>query len=117
MLQDAGFNNGNGLDEESMITYFRNGIKPDAGLEVSISNSRSNPRLNTFDSLLSFFTAEVQHNTMRRFQLRAGRDRKVAATGREPNNARGIGGKHKNKTKKKRRQPESEVVDGKRVEG
>ena len=55
MLQDSGFNNGTGLDEESMITYFRNGIKPDAGLEFSISKSRSNPCLNTFDSLLSFF--------------------------------------------------------------
>ena len=116
MLQDAGFNNGTGLDEESMTTYFRNGIKPDAGLEVSISNSRSNPRLNTFDALLSFFTAEVQHNAMRRNQLRMSRDRKVSAVNRDSNNGRSNGAKKGGKSKKKGHST-SEIVDGKRVEG
>ena len=116
MLRDAGFNNGAGLDQESMITYFRNGIKPDAGLEVSISNSRSNPRLSEFDALISFFTAEVQHNTLRRNQLRAVRDRKVAAAGKDPGNTN-RSQKNKNKNKNKNTQVESEVVDGKRVEG
>ena len=118
MLQDAGFNNGVGLDKESMTTYFRNGIKPDAGLEVSISNSRSNPRLNTFDALLSFFTAEVQHNAMRRNQLRMSRNRKISVTNRDSNNGRGNGAKNKGgKSKNKKEQHVSEIVDGKRVEG
>lgn len=116
MLQDAGFNNGTGLDQESKITHFRNGIKPDAGLEVSISNSRGNPRLNTFDALLSFFTAEVQHNTLHRNQLRAVRDRNVEAAGRESHN-NSTRGKNKNKKKNIGGQVESEIVDGKRVEG
>ena len=115
MLQDAGFNNGTGLDQESMITYFRNGIKPDAGLEVAISNSRSNPRLTTFDAYVSFFTAEVQHNTLRHKQLKTAKDKKVAAAGRGPGRNSNGGGKTKNKTKKGELQ--SEVVDGKRVKG
>ena len=113
MLLDAGFNGGAGLDQESKITYFRNGIKPDAGLEVSISNSRSNPRLSTFDSLVSFFTAEVQHNTMRRSQLKSARDKKISAAGR----GNGGGGRGKNKNKSKKGQVPFEHVDGKRVEG
>ena len=113
MLQDAGFNNGAGLDHESKITYFRNGIKPDAGLEVSISNSRSNPRLNTFDALISFFTAEVQHNAMRRSQMKSAKDRRVSAAGKgNPN-----GGKGRNKNKNKKGQVPFEYVDGKRIEG
>ena len=114
MLQDAGFNNGAGLDHKSMITYFRNGIKPDAGLEVCISNSRSNPRLNTFDAMVSFFTAEVQHNTMRRNQLKTTRDRKVAAAGRG-NGRDGKGNMQKGKGKKG--EIHSETVDGNKVEG
>ena len=83
MLQDAKFNGGLGLDTESKITYFKNGIKPDAGLEIAISNSRSNARLNTFDTLISFFTAEVQHNSMRRKQLKSTLDKKVSGAGRD----------------------------------
>jgi hypothetical protein len=83
ILQDAQFNGGMGLDYESKITYFRNGIKSDAGLEIAISNSRSNPRLNTFDSLLSFFTTKVQHNSLCRKQLKSALDKKVSGLGHE----------------------------------
>ena len=111
MLQDAKFNGGLGLDAESKITYFKNGIKPDAGLEIAISNSRSNARLNNFDSLISFFTAEVQHNSMRRKQLKSSIDKKVSGAGRD---------------KKKQPKPNppprngtilSETIDGRKVEG
>ena len=115
MLQDAKFNGGLGLDYESKITYFRNGIKSDAGLEIAISNSRSNARLNTFESLISFFTAEVHHNSLRRKQLKSAQDRKVSA------NLRG----DPNKKIKPRNNPNprnkptvfSETVDGQKVEG
>ena len=82
MLQDANFNGGLGLDYKSKITYFRNGIKSDTGLETAISNSQSNTRLNTFESLILFFTAEVQHNSLRRKQLKSAIDQKVAANQR-----------------------------------
>ena len=111
MLQDARFNAGLGLDNESKITYFRNGIKSDAGLEIAISNSRSNPRLHTFESLVSFFTAEVQHNSLRRKQLKSAVDRKVSAANRDKN-------------KHPKWQPNankgtilSETVEGRKVEG
>ena len=112
MLQDAKFNAGLGLDYESKITYFRNGIKSDAGLEIAISNSRSNPRLQTFDSLVSFFTAEVQHNSLRRKQLKSSIDKKVSAAGRDtgkgkPTKPKGNG----NGTIL------SETVEGKKMEG
>ena len=114
MLQDAKFNGGLGLDAESKITYFKNGIKPDAGLEIAISNSRSNARLDSFDSLVSFFTAEVQHNSLRRKQLKSSIDRKVSAAGRDF---------LKNKNQKPRPDKSnnnnvlSETVEGRKVEG
>ena len=112
MLQDAQFNGGMGLDYESKITYFRNGIKSDAGLEIAISNSRSNTRLNTFDSLVSFFTAEVQHNSLRRKQLKSAIDKKVSGLGHEKRKDKRKGpgtGRNKNTL--------SEVIDGTKVEG
>jgi hypothetical protein len=113
MLQDAKFNAGLGLDNESKITYFRNGIKSEAGLEIAISNSRSNPRLHTFDSLVSFFTAEVQHNSLRRKQLKSSLDKKVSAANRDKNK--------NNPTRPPKGNKNgpilSEIVDGKKMEG
>lgn len=114
MLEDANFNGGTGLDYESKITYFRNGIKPEAGLEIAMSNSRSNPRITTFEALISFFTAEVQHNSMRRKQLKsATNEKKVSGVGKQKNTGNKSGkGKGNQKS-----QSLSEVVDGKKVEG
>jgi hypothetical protein len=116
MLEDANFNGGTGLDYESKITYFRNGIKSDAGLEIAMSNSRSNPRITTFESLISFFTAEVQHNSLRRKQLKAAtNERKVSGVGKQRNS--GGGGKRGKDKGNQKSQSLSEVVDGKKVEG
>lgn len=117
MLEDANFNGGAGLDYESKITYFRNGIKSDGGLEIAISNSRSNPRLTTFDALVSFFTAEVQQNSLRRKQLKSAiNERKVSGVGKQKSKGRNGGG-HNNKGKDNSQKTLSEVVDGKKVEG
>ena len=37
MLQDAQYNNGSGLDNETKVQYFCNGIKYEAGIEVALS--------------------------------------------------------------------------------
>ena len=114
MLQDAKFNGGLGLDTESKITYFKNGIKPDAGLEIAISNSRSNTRLSTFDSLISFFTAEVQHNSLRRKQLKSALDKKVSAAGRDHNKGKPTKPKP---TRNNDGNILSETIEGRTVEG
>ena len=116
MLEDAQFNNGSGLDDESKMTYFRNGIQSVADLDIPLSNSRTNGRGNTFDTLVSYLSAEVNHNSLRKKQLKSAINKTVSAVERNKgknNNSSGKGGKGKGKGNK----VPSEVVDGKRVEG
>ena len=117
-LQDASFNNGSGLDEENKIRYLRNGIKADAGLETPLSISRGNPRLNTFDLLVSFLTAEVDHHQMRKGQLKSATSKRIAATGQNPRNKSKGSGNRNNKGKRgKNDKVPFEFVDGKKCEG
>lgn len=37
MLEDAGYNNGQGLDNETKVQFFKNGIKAEGGLEHALS--------------------------------------------------------------------------------
>ena len=62
MLQDAQYNNGK-------IQYFRNGIKYEAGIEVALSNTKTNVTYQDFDALLSFLSAEIDHHKIRKAAL------------------------------------------------
>jgi len=52
------FNNGSGIDDATKIQHFKSGIRPEAGLEVALTTSRSNPTYRGFDHLFSFLSAE-----------------------------------------------------------
>ena len=113
MLLDANFGNGNGLDNETKIQYFRAGIKSEAGIEVALSTSRSNNQYNNFDALISFLSAEVDHHKMRKAQLRSAQNRNVSAAERDLK-PKPKPGEYKNKS---RVPVPSKMVEGKRVEG
>jgi hypothetical protein len=118
MLEDSGYNGGLGMDDATKVQHFKTGIKADAGLENSLSNVRANPRLQTFDNLVSFLSAEVEHRSLRKKQLRTSRDRTVssATTGKKGNYDRsGRGGGNNNGRGGNDSNAISKVVGGKRV--
>lgn len=121
MLQDAQFNNGNGMDNAMKVQYFRQGIKAEAGIEVALATSRSNSQYEDFDALISFLAAEVEHHKLRKAQLNNNSNRRVSATNStgNGNNRRNSNGKNQNsqgKSDSKNTYP-SKYVDGKKVEG
>lgn len=105
MLEDCGYNNNNGMDDATKIQHFKSGIKQDAGLENALLHTRANPHLRTFDGLISFLSAEVDHRNVRRKQLNSTRDRRVSGAGTKPH---GKGNKNNNGND----QRPSKVVDG-----
>ena len=118
MLQDAQYNNGLGLDNETKVQYFRNGIKQDTGIEIALSNARSQAVYQDFGALISFLSAEVDHHKTRKAALNNTKNRHASAAGRIPdddgeshNEGTTISGvKYDNDIPYK-------VVDGKRIEG
>ena len=122
MLQDAQFNDGNGMDNAMKVQYFRQGIKAEAGIEVALATSRSNSQYEDFDALISFLAAEVEHHKLRKAQLNNNSSRRVSASsssngngnrGRNNSNG-GKGNQQKSNTNKTY---PSRFVDGKKVEG
>ena len=114
MLEDAGYNGGQGLDDATKVQHFKTGIQTDAGLEHSLSSVRANPRLQQFTPLVSFLSAEVEHKTLRKQQLRGAKDRQVSQVksdrgGGKNGNGNGQGNGKNVKSAK------SKVVDGVRV--
>ena len=127
MLQDAQYNNGSGLDNETKVQYFRNGIKYEAGIEVALSNARTNVTYQDFGALISFLSAEIDHHKTRKAALsnstnnrRVSKFEKNNNNNSNSNNDRGnnhggsggslAGVKYQNGIPYK-------VVDGKRIEG
>ena len=78
MLQDCNFNNGSGLDDATKIQHFKSGIRPEAGLEVALTTSRSNPTYRGFDHLVSFLSAEVDQKKIRGQQVATSTNRRVS---------------------------------------
>ena len=121
MLQDAQYNNGLGLDNETKVQYFRNGIKVEAGIEVALSNARSQARYQDFGALISMLSAEVDHHKTRKAALHNAKNRNASATGRSNNsggNRQGnrSGGGKLTGVKYDNGLP-YKVIDGKRIEG
>lgn len=119
MLQDANYNNGIGMDNETKIQYFRNGIKADADLELALSTSRANPVYSDFDALISFLSAEVEHLKLRKAQLRSNNNKRVSGAGRGRGGGRGRGRGHSRGGGRGsgRGTVPFKWIDGKKVEG
>ena len=79
MLQDCNFNNGSGLDDATKIQHFKSGIRPEAGLEVALTTSRSNPTYRGFDHLVSFLSAEVDQKKIRGQQVATSTNRRLSS--------------------------------------
>ena len=116
MLEDCGYNGGNGMDDATKIQHFKAGIKQDAGLETALTQVRANPVYNTFDMLTAFLSAEVDHRTLRKKQLKTTNERRVSSTQQNSNNSNKKNTKY-NKKKKDNDQYPSKYVDGKMVFG
>jgi hypothetical protein len=87
MLQDAQFNNGTDLDNETKVQSFRNGIKYKAGIEVALSNTRTNLTYQDFGTLISFLSAEIDHHKTRKAALsNSSNNRRVSKFERNNNN-------------------------------
>lgn len=65
MLEDAGYNLGQGMDEATKIQHFKSGIKTDAGLEVALTTLCPDPKkYSNFTEGSTFLTGEVNHNNI-----------------------------------------------------
>ena len=116
MLQDAQFADGAGLDNAMKIQYFRAGIKSEAGIEIALSTSRSNPQYDDFDALISFLGAEVEHIKLRKAQLN-NTIKRTSSVKRGDKNKSGKSNGNQNNNSKGDRKVLSKFVDGKKVEG
>ena len=79
MLEDCGYNNGLGMDDATKAQHFKSGIKQDAGLEIALTQIRATHQSQSFDALTSFLTAEVEHKSTRRQQIKSVKDRRVSS--------------------------------------
>ena len=116
-LMDAGYNLGAGLDDETKITMFRNCIREGANLETAITTARGNPRLTTFDTYVSFMTAEVDHRKLRLGQLKTTVKRVAGVQKQSYGNTNNNKYNHKKKDNKGNQKVLSEMVGGKKIEG
>lgn len=115
MLLDVGYNNNMGMDDATKLQYLKAGIKPEAGLEVSLETARANPNINTFDTLVTHLSTSVEHNKLRKATHKQSRDRNVSSTGGRRSNNRS--NTNNNRNGKAENNVLSAFVDGKKVFG
>jgi hypothetical protein len=117
LLEDAGYNEGRGMDDATKIQHLKSNIRSEAGLETALSQVRAAGVIyDNFPRLVSFLTAEVEHHSMRRNQLRTASNRNVSQTNTnrvQRNNNPRFNARNNNNN----RPIPSEIVDGKRVFG
>lgn len=108
-LQDAGYNNGLGLDEDTKIQHFKSGIKAEANLEYAITTIRSNTtRYDDFTKIVAFFRGEIDAQQIRKGQLKSGNSINVSKVTQNKSG-------RKNNTTNQNKNTKSSVVDGKTV--
>jgi hypothetical protein len=121
MLQDAQYNNGLDMDNETKVQYFRNGIKVEAGIEVALSNARSQAQYQDFGALISMLSAEVDHHKSRKAALDNAKNRNASSTSRSNNNGNNRKGNRSNGGSLSGVKYDNgvpyKVIDGKRIEG
>ena len=111
MLEDAEYGE-NGMDNATKIQHFKQGIKVEAGLETALTQVRANPIYKDFDQLISFLTAEVEHNSLRRKQLGHNKDRSISGVGQDQLKR---GGGRNDHNKPNNRNTPSKMVDGTKI--
>ena len=114
LLLEAGYNGGKGMDNSTKIQHIKGGIRLEAGLEHAITSARTMGLLRgTFQSFVSFLSAEVDQKEARKRELQT--NVKVSSintnNSKRKFNDRNQQGQGNNKQIKY-----SETVDGKKVE-
>ena len=112
LLLDADYNQGAGLDDATKIRHFEYGIKPEAGLEIALTQMRSQPQnYRDFTDLVTFLSGEVQMKKRRNETLKTSNNRRQVS-GLHKGGKGGKGGKGKDNSNT---DVKSSVVDGKTV--
>ena len=71
MLQEAECNAGKGMDDDTKIQHFKNGIKVEAGIEYALIQMRAHAtNYATFTQVTTFLSGEIQHKQLRRAQIK-----------------------------------------------
>ena len=79
LLNEASYNNGNGMDDATKIQHLKSGIKMDAGLEHAMTTARTNKlAAGDFQGYVSFMAAEVDVKSQRLKQLNSSRSRMIS---------------------------------------
>ncbi len=114
-LLEAGYNGGRGMDEETKVQHFEEGIRSNADLEVALASIRANrATYRNFTRLVTYLKSEVDAKQRRKSTLKqTNSTRRVASAKRSNNNGQGKGGYNNNKNK----DVPSRFVDGKQVYG
>ena len=116
MLLDSGYNEGRGMDDSTKVQHFKSNIRAEAGLESSLSQVRAGgSKYESFNTLTTFLTAEVEHKVLRKVQLKSSNNRHVSSVNKGNKYNHGKNGR-RGSSNKNNNIP-SEVVDGKRVYG
>ena len=114
-LLEAGYNGGRGMDEETKVQHFEEGIRANADLEVALASVRANrATYRNFTRLATYLKSEVDVKQRRKAVLKMGNsNRRVASTTSKSGN----GSNKSNNKKGNNRAVPSEVVEGKTVYG
>ena len=115
-LLEAGYNGGRGMDEETKVQHFEEGIRANADLEVALASIRANRHTyRNFTRLVTYLKSEVDVKQRRKAVLKqGGSSRRVAAVekGSTSNNK-----SDKSSSGNNNKNVKSRFVDGKKVYG
>ena len=71
MLQEAEYNAGKGMDDDTKIQHLKSGIKVEAGIEYALTQMRAQPtNYATFTQVTTFLSGEIQHKQLRCAQIK-----------------------------------------------
>ena len=115
LLLEAGYNEGEGMDNSTKIQHLKGGIRLEAGLEHAITSARTMGLLRgTFQAFVSFLSAEVDQKEARKRELQS--NARVSSINTNNNNKRRQFGQGERSQRNDNQIKYSETVDGKRVE-
>ena len=113
-LLEAGYNGGKGMDNSTKIQHLKGGIRLEAGLEHAMTSARTMGLLRgTFQSFVSFLSAEVDHKQARKRELQT--NVKVSSVDAN-NNKRKFNHRSQHGQGNNKQIRYTETVDGKKVE-
>lgn len=113
-LIEAGYNGGRGMDEETKVQHFEEGIRANADLEVALASIRANRQTyRNFTRLVTYLKSEVDVKQRRKSVLKqSNNNRRVAAVEKGSS-----GGNKPSKKSTNTKEVPSRMVEGKKVFG